>query len=169
MADMYMLDERGQPMLVTDVLTWGQWLEEDERRIVRHQAFVVNGREIEVSTVFLGLDHSFFGGPPVLWETRVFGKDIDWQRRYTSREAAIEGHDEAVEEFGGPRARGLDVPAWHRHANLRCTRCGVLVHKTAVCVKHTRWPVFLMRWICIVPRSMLCADHRKVASGGWSA
>jgi hypothetical protein len=38
------------------------------------------------------------GGPRVLWETMIFGLDDDsYQERYTSREAALEGHARAVE------------------------------------------------------------------------
>jgi hypothetical protein len=54
-----------------------------------------------VSTVFLGVDHDFGGGPPVLWETMIFNAPDDhpldgYQDRYTSREAAMEGHARAV-------------------------------------------------------------------------
>jgi len=52
-----------------------------------------------VSTVWLGLDHSFGGGPPVIFESMVFlneeGKentDID-QMRYSTLEEALEGHE----------------------------------------------------------------------------
>lgn len=46
-----------------------------------------------VSTVFLGIDHSFRSGPPVLWETMVFGNSDDSrQTRYRSAEAALRGH-----------------------------------------------------------------------------
>lgn len=51
---------------------------------------------VRVSTVFLGLDHSFGAGPPVLWETMIFGGDHDeYQERYTSYEDAVEGHARA--------------------------------------------------------------------------
>lgn len=48
----------------------------------------------EVSTVFLVIDHGFGSGPPVLWETIVFGNDESEMSptRYTSREAALKGH-----------------------------------------------------------------------------
>lgn len=50
-----------------------------------------------VSTVFLGVDHGFAGGPPVLWETMIFGGTHDqYQERYTSLAAAKEGHKRAV-------------------------------------------------------------------------
>lgn len=65
---------------------------------------------LTVSTVFLGLDHGLYDGPPVLWETMIFGRgrlasfrgmpflarDSYDQRRYTSREDALLGHEEMV-------------------------------------------------------------------------
>lgn len=51
-----------------------------------------------VSTVFLGLDHSFgLGGPPVLWETMIFGGvHNEYQDRYCSKQEAIKGHEKAL-------------------------------------------------------------------------
>ncbi len=53
---------------------------------------------VRVSTVFLGRDHDFTGlGKPILWETMIFGGEWDgYQERYTSQEAAIEGHARVV-------------------------------------------------------------------------
>jgi hypothetical protein len=53
---------------------------------------------VRISTVFLGLDHSFGEGEPVLFETMTFGLgDDDIQQRYTTREEAIAGHAQVVE------------------------------------------------------------------------
>ncbi|UKL15030.1 hypothetical protein hairong_126 [Pseudomonas phage hairong] len=76
-----------------------------------------------VSTVFLGLDHGWMGGPPLVFETMIFEKgwltkerpkinwkklkarkqrpnertDIhDWQDRYSTYEEAIAGHVNAL-------------------------------------------------------------------------
>ena len=50
-----------------------------------------------VSTVFLGIDHSFGEGPPILWETMIFdGPHDQFQERYTSKEEAIAGHERAM-------------------------------------------------------------------------
>jgi hypothetical protein len=50
-----------------------------------------------VSTVWLGLDHSFGRGPPLIFETMIFGGSHDQQMwRYASREAALEGHNRIV-------------------------------------------------------------------------
>ena len=60
-------------------------------------------KQITISTVFLALDHNYgLSGPPVLWETMVFRENgaklpdeiADLTRRYTSRDAALKGHQE---------------------------------------------------------------------------
>jgi len=64
------------------------------------------GRMIVISTVFLGLDHSFGSGPPLLFETMVFNGPCDGeQRRTPDWTAAAAGHRETVE---GTR-RSLDA------------------------------------------------------------
>jgi hypothetical protein len=84
----YILDASGQPQECEDLFEWALWLETAERHI--HDAKVGDSR---VSTVFRGLDHSFGMGPPLLFETMVFGGPLDGeQERYTNRELASEGH-----------------------------------------------------------------------------
>jgi len=59
-----------------------------------------------VSTVFLGLDHSFYAGKkPVLFETMVFtseGSSNEDQERYCTWEEAVDGHERHVAANGGP-------------------------------------------------------------------
>lgn len=87
----YILDENGNPQRTSDILEWGRFAETD-----RHVAEDKIG-DVRVSTVFLGLDHSYDGGPPVLWETMIFGGEHDQhQERYTSRKDAEAGHAKAV-------------------------------------------------------------------------
>ena len=52
--------------------------------------------EIYVSTVFLGIDHNFGDGPPILYETMVFGLEDEYQCRYETRVEAESGHDRTV-------------------------------------------------------------------------
>mgnify|MGYP000154984527 CR=1 FL=1 len=86
--DRYITDSDGQPLLCPDLMTWAAWMESGERRV----ALDVFG-DVRVSTVFLGIDHRFDAGDPVLWETMVFGGPLDGeQERYTSRAAALDGH-----------------------------------------------------------------------------
>jgi hypothetical protein len=78
----YILDGH-TPVPVADVLTWGRWFETADRTVAR--TAVAAG--VEVSTVFLGLDHHFTGhGPPLLFETMVFhdGHAGAWQERYAT-------------------------------------------------------------------------------------
>lgn len=50
-------------------------------------------RTVRVSTVFLALNHQFVNGPPILWETMVFGGPTDGDMdRYASVLAALGGH-----------------------------------------------------------------------------
>lgn len=52
---------------------------------------------IKVSTVFLGLDHNYEDGPPILFETMIFGgKHDEYQERYSTWDEAVEGHARAV-------------------------------------------------------------------------
>lgn len=54
---------------------------------------------IRVSTVFLGLDHSFMSKTPLLFETMIFGGDEseEYQERYSTWKQAEEGHQKAVD------------------------------------------------------------------------
>lgn len=82
---------------------WHAWLRAehdgthpDIRRVASDE--LPNGAR--VSTVFLIMDHNFTGfGPPVLWETMIFGlpgEEDDYQMRYSSVEEAREGHKQAI-------------------------------------------------------------------------
>lgn len=92
----YILDDRGQPAPAASVEEWGAWYARnmDARRVDRTE--LPSG--VEVSTVFLALNHRHFGsGPPILYETMVFGGEHDqMQWRWVTREQAIAGHDQIV-------------------------------------------------------------------------
>lgn len=52
-----------------------------------------------VSTVWLGLDHRFGDGPPLIFETMVFGGAFDQEGdRYSTKEQAEAGHAEWCEK-----------------------------------------------------------------------
>jgi hypothetical protein len=94
----FVLDDDGEPVAVDDVEVWGAWFEStrdnDARVLARDRDESPGAPDVLVSTVFLALDHSFGAdGPPVLWETLVFGGPLDGEmQRYTSRAAALQGH-----------------------------------------------------------------------------
>ena len=90
----YILDENNNPVVEPNVVKWGQWMGTSLRRRVGSDEPIPG---VKVSTVFLGLDHSWDDGPPVLWETMIFGGQFDeYQERYTSFNDAKEGHAKAV-------------------------------------------------------------------------
>jgi hypothetical protein len=78
--------------VVSNLIEWAKGLEKQDRRVARTSV-----GKVEVSTVFLGLDHSF-GGKPLWFETMVFGGSLDQeQERYTTWEEAEAGHAAMVE------------------------------------------------------------------------
>ncbi len=86
----YILDESGQPIEETNLIKWAKWMENTK---FNHHVADDSIGGVRVSTVFLGLDHAFSGGPPILWETQVFGGPLDGEMiRYSSRETALAGH-----------------------------------------------------------------------------
>lgn len=92
MGNNYILDEDGNPVEEPDLQRWAQWFETADRSV----AVDVVG-DVRVSTVFLGLDHSFGAGPPLLYETMIFGGEHDeHQERYPNKVAALAGHDRAL-------------------------------------------------------------------------
>ncbi len=50
----YILDAEGNPVPEPDLLKWGRWIEMAERRV----ALTKVAKDVEVSTVFLGLDYN---------------------------------------------------------------------------------------------------------------
>lgn len=105
-GDLYIL--KGKiPVICTDTLEWAKWLETADRHVKNE--YVGN---YWVSTVFLGIDHNFYGGDPILFETMVFdhgrtehldrfNQDYhptidDYSERYSSWEEAENGHNRIV-------------------------------------------------------------------------
>lgn len=92
MGLMYILED-GVPVREDCPDRWGEWMEHSPDRLVMHTKV----DEVLVSTVFLGIDHAFNGGEPVLFETMIFGGIHDqYQMRYTSLLLAEQGHVLAV-------------------------------------------------------------------------
>jgi hypothetical protein len=70
----------------------------NRKRVAYDELTDLNGDDVRVSTVFLGLDHGYGSSKPVLWETMIFGGQNDqaYQERYASYEQALEGHQKAI-------------------------------------------------------------------------
>lgn len=92
----YILDAEHQAAKV-DLHVWAHWFENDANRRV---AYTEINSEVTVSTVFLGLDHNFGGGPPVLFETMIFGGPKDEEMwRYSTWDDAITNHEMIVKKM----------------------------------------------------------------------
>jgi hypothetical protein len=82
-------DRSGKPM---DLMTWAAVFENAERHVGNDHL-----GDMHISTVWLGLDHSFGDGPPLIFETMVFGGPHDeYTERYSTEEEAKEGHARVV-------------------------------------------------------------------------
>lgn len=120
MTDRYILNDAGEPVPEPDLYAWGKWYDEHDRHVGADQF-----GPVRVSTVFLGLDHKFSidAGPPVLWETMIFGGPHDqYQERYRSRTDALSGHARAcflVQETVSPSTTDLSSDASRRAAPPR--------------------------------------------------
>jgi len=93
----YVLADDGRtPVKEPDLVAWGRWLERGAKARTVAKTEAVPG--VEVSTVFLGLDHRWFdGGPPLLFETMIFGGHHDgYQERCSTWEQAEEQHATAL-------------------------------------------------------------------------
>lgn len=79
------------------LMTWAKWMEENYLNL--HVADETIG-DIRVSTVFLGLDHNFGSGKPLLFETMVFGGLFNNRmNRYSTWEEAVKGHNKMVKRI----------------------------------------------------------------------
>lgn len=87
---LYTLDDQGEPVACESMLEWSAWFATADRQVALDTV-----GDMRISTVFMGMDHAFNGGPPMLWETLIMGGPLDGEgRRYSSRLAAMRGHAE---------------------------------------------------------------------------
>jgi hypothetical protein len=95
---LYVLDENGEVKPEPDVARWGRWLREhNPERTVARTELIVNGVPTVVSTVFLALDHSYHGGPPLLWETMILeGAHAGYLERHSTKYGALRSHEAVV-------------------------------------------------------------------------
>ncbi len=92
-------DREGKPI---SMLEWAEDYERGESRVVRQEQV----GDYFVSTVWMGLDHQFMDGPPLVYETMVFKDDASdlAMDRYSTMDEAIAGHEAMVK-----RVRAGDV------------------------------------------------------------
>lgn len=67
----YRLDNH-TPVKTNDLDAWVDWFQNADRRVARTTV-----GDAVICTDFLGLDHQYGDGPPLLFETMVFGGEFD--------------------------------------------------------------------------------------------
>lgn len=91
LSDKFILDGK-TPVVCDDLVTWGKWFETNNRQVAKDTI-----GDVRISTVFLGLDHRFGDGPPLLFETMIFGgPHSDHQTRASTWDEAEKQHAEAL-------------------------------------------------------------------------
>jgi hypothetical protein len=91
-------DRDGQPM---EMMDWARALEKDRTVEKTSMWFGL----VHVSTVWLGLNHSYLPGqPPLIFETLVFFKfgGTGEMRRYSTEQQALQGHHEVCLAYRNP-------------------------------------------------------------------
>lgn len=98
-----------------DVMEWARDFEANDRHVGLTKV-TDTARSVTVSTVFLGLDHSFGSGPPLIFETMTFedGSTDEDQDRYTTEDQARAGHAAMVAKvaatMNNPLVQDMDHP-----------------------------------------------------------
>jgi hypothetical protein len=95
----YILNDDGEPEPCEDFVQWGMWFETASRRVAI-ATFAYKEYQFVISTVFLGMDHKHFSGPPILWETMVFrdNEALWFDRCGGSREQAEAMHEDVCKK-----------------------------------------------------------------------
>lgn len=92
MSDKYILDGNKVPVPCNDLMEWAKWFETADRHVAQEMV-----GDVRVSTVFLGINHAWGNGAPLLFETMIFGGPHDQhQARCTFWDEAEKQHAEAV-------------------------------------------------------------------------
>ena len=92
MSDKYILNGH-EVVPCSDFMQWAMWFESADRIVAKDTV-----GDSDISTVFLGLDHSFGEGPPLIFETMVFGGKLsDKMARYSTWDEAVSGHNTMIE------------------------------------------------------------------------
>ena len=109
MTNKYILDGK-KAVPCNDLMAWADWFETADRHVAQEAV-----GDIQVSTVFLGLNYRWGSGEPLLFETMIFGgPDDGYQTRCSTWEEAVAMHAKALRLARSrtaaeqPRAENLD-------------------------------------------------------------
>lgn len=100
--DLYVLDG-DVPVHASSMKEWSEFM--DKNKILKKTRV---GKS-EVSSIFLGMDHNFWGGAPVLFETMIFGGPLDMtQERNQTKKGCLATHEYYVKKLKQQRDRLKD-------------------------------------------------------------
>jgi len=90
-------NKKGEPI---EMMKWAELFEDRDYKMVKQTK--LKNKKL-VSTIWLGLNHEFGKGEPLIFETMVFSKkeefnELDCQRYSTLKEAE-KGHEEMCKEW----------------------------------------------------------------------
>lgn len=115
--NMYILDMETKKIKKATYEEWSAWIKTEKNKIIKRTEV----EKLVVSTVFLSSDHNFDqdcnGDNPILFETMIFsdlsyGSALDYQKRYSTYEEAMQGHFEAIvwakEHIAGKHNQGYE-------------------------------------------------------------
>lgn len=113
--------------------------------LLKHDGYkvvdVTTINDVTISTVWLGINHNYGEGAPVIFETLVFGGTHDGSmERYNTEDEALEGHEAMVNFVLKPKSV----------ENARC-ECG---HWQLV---HT---MVDFAWVCMYAAACGCTDFK---------
>jgi hypothetical protein len=88
MSKYYILE--GRKAVQADLMTWAKAFESQDRKVAKTAI-----GDYLVSTVFVGINHQYGEGPPLFFETMVFGEGLfsEQQTRCTTWEEAEAMHE----------------------------------------------------------------------------
>lgn len=91
-----LIQKTKEVVVMSNFEVWAKWFEKagEKKRVGLDEI-----GDMKISTIFLGMDHGF-DGPPIWFETVIFGGDRDGESfRYETWAQAEAGHKKLVEEL----------------------------------------------------------------------
>lgn len=94
----YRMDGTPYPEGLEGLMQWGEDIQKTKKRTIGRTPLPWGGL---ISTVWLGIDHSFRGGPPLIFESMLFDEKghSGPMRRYTTLGEAKRGHEQMVKVY----------------------------------------------------------------------
>ena len=92
----FILGDDGKTPVPVELMAWAEWFKQADRTVTKTDV-----GEVQISTVFLGLNHAFGDGPPLLFETMIFGGEHDeYCEGCSTWDQAVEQHETALNLVG---------------------------------------------------------------------